>query len=144
MPANSGVMIPFGSSEKNFRVAMNDLLNIYLCTMLAIRSKLITLALFSADEAYLGNTSLTWVSAVNNSSRVYLLFLCRHAFCKKLFLESESLKSVVGGCRVLKFCFWEINSAKVIDWQLRFSSFLVTFPSLCCRVQLASTARQLR
>ena len=44
-------MIPFGSSdEKKVREAMKDLLSIYLRTMLAVRSKLITLALFSADE----------------------------------------------------------------------------------------------
>ena len=40
----------FGSSEKKVRVAMNELLSIYLRTMLAVRSKLITLALFSADN----------------------------------------------------------------------------------------------
>ena len=51
MPAKSGVMISFGSSEKKVREAMNDLLSIYLRTMLAVRSKLITLALFSIDEA---------------------------------------------------------------------------------------------
>ena len=48
MPAKSAVMIPFGSSEKNVRVVMNDLLSIYLCNMLAVHSKLITLAFCSA------------------------------------------------------------------------------------------------
>ena len=51
MTAKSGVMIPFGSSAKKVRVATNDLLSIYLRTMLSVRSKLITLALFSANEA---------------------------------------------------------------------------------------------
>ena len=51
MPAKSKLMISFGSSEKKVLVAMNDLLSIYLRTMLGVRSKLITLALFSADEA---------------------------------------------------------------------------------------------
>ena len=51
MLAKSGVMISFGSSEKKVRLAINDLLSINLRTMLAVHSKLITLALFSADEA---------------------------------------------------------------------------------------------
>ena len=74
---------------------MNDLLSIYLRIVLAVRSKLITLALFSTDirkntnhpmsSSNTSNTSLTWVSAVNNTYKVYLLFLCRHGFCKKYF-----------------------------------------------------------
>ena len=52
MPAKSWVMrIPFSSSEKKVREAMNDLLSIYLRSMLAVSSKLVTLALFSANEA---------------------------------------------------------------------------------------------
>ena len=51
MRAKSGVLIPFCRFEKKVRVVMDDLLSIYLLTMLAVRSKHITLALFSADEA---------------------------------------------------------------------------------------------
>ena len=53
------------------------------------------------------NTSLTWVLAVNNTHRVYVLLLCRYAFYKTLFSS-----------RVLEFCLCEINSDVVIDWQL--------------------------
>ena len=56
MPAKSGVIIPFGSSEKKVRVAMNDLLSIYLRTMLQV-----------ANHPMPSDTSLTWVSAVNNT-----------------------------------------------------------------------------
>ena len=79
MPAKSG------SSEKKVCKAMNDLLSIYLRTMLTVRSKLITLALFQMSSSNTINTSLTWVSVVNNTYRVYLLFLCSHAFCKIYF-----------------------------------------------------------
>ena len=58
MPAKSGVMIPFGSSEKKVRVVMNDLLSIYLRTMLANHPM---------PSSNTSDTSLNWVSAVNNT-----------------------------------------------------------------------------